>query len=72
MSPDGRLAVRALEAAKMLGISERTLWKLTKNKQIPCKRVGDGCRKTTLYSIRELDAWLAAEHGGGGQQVNKQ
>ncbi len=35
-----RLAVNAREAAKMLGVSERTLWKRAREGVIPTKRIG--------------------------------
>lgn len=53
------LALRPREAAKALGISPRLLWQLTKDGQIPCVRVGSGKRRTVLYPLAELQAWLA-------------
>jgi excisionase family DNA binding protein len=55
------LALRPREAAKALGISARHLWQLTKDGHIPCVRVGSGTRKTVLYSVTELQAWLARQ-----------
>lgn len=52
------LALRPREAAKSLGISARHLWQLTKDRHIPCARVGSGKRKTVLYPVTELQAWL--------------
>lgn len=52
------LALRPREAAKSLGISPRHLWQLTKDGHIPCVRVGSGTRKTVLYPVAELQAWL--------------
>jgi excisionase family DNA binding protein len=51
-----RLAVRPREASAMLGISERTLWSLTKNGDVPCIRAG----RVKLYSLEALREWLAA------------
>ena len=51
------MALRSREAAKALGISERTLWQYTKDGLIPCKRVGAG--KTKMYPVAALEAWLA-------------
>ncbi len=48
------LALRAREAAKVLGISERALWTATNAGQVPHVRVG----RVTLYSIRALEEWL--------------
>jgi excisionase family DNA binding protein len=52
------LALRAPEAAKMLSISAGYLWRLTREGHIPCVRVGSGKRKTILYPVAELQAWL--------------
>lgn len=64
------LALRPREAAKALGISARHLWQLTKDGQVPCVRVGAGRRKTVLYPVTELQAWLkrhVAQWKGGAQ-----
>lgn len=53
------LALRSRYAAKALGISERLLWQLTHDGAIPSVRVGSGKRKTILYPVAELQAWLA-------------
>ena len=55
------LALRARDAAKALSISERTLWGLSRDGRIPCLRVGTGKRKTVLYSVSDLQAWLAGQ-----------
>ena len=52
-----QIAVTPADAAKMLGISERTLWALTKNGLIPHRRVG----KRILYSVEALKAFVAGE-----------
>lgn len=52
------LSLRPRDAAKALGISPRLLWQLTKDGHIPCVRVGDGKRKTVLYPVADLQAWL--------------
>ena len=64
------LALRPREAAKALGISARHLWQLTKDGLIPCVRVGTGTRKTVLYAVAELQAWLARQttKAEGGKQ----
>jgi excisionase family DNA binding protein len=64
------LALRPREAAKALGISPRLLWQLTKDGHIPCVRVGSGKRRTVLYPLADLQAWLtrqAAPTKGGEQ-----
>ena len=53
------LALRPREAAKALAISPRLLWQLTKDGEIPCVRVGSGKRRSVLYPVAQLQAWLA-------------
>jgi excisionase family DNA binding protein len=64
------LALRPREAAKALGICTRHLWQLTKDGHIPCVRVGSGTRKTVLYPLAELQAWLTRQTSPakGGEQ----
>ena len=64
------LALRPREAAKALGISARHLWQLTKDGHCLCVRVGSGKRKTVLYPVAELQAWLTrqAATAKGGEQ----
>jgi excisionase family DNA binding protein len=69
-APSSTLALRPREAAKALGISARHLWQLTKDGYIPCVRVGSGTRKTVLYPLAELQAWLTrqtAQANGGDE-----
>jgi len=63
------LALRPREAAKALSISPRLLWQLTKDGHIPCVRVGSGKRRTVLYPLADLQAWLTrqATPAKGGQ-----
>ena len=58
------LALRRREAAKQLGISERSLFTLTKDGDIPCRRVGSGKRRMVLYRVADLDAWLTGDKKG--------
>jgi excisionase family DNA binding protein len=53
------LALRPREAAKALGISPRLLWQLTKDGRIPCVWIGGTKRKTVLYPLADLQAWLS-------------
>jgi len=53
--PDDRLALRPREAARLLSVSERTLFTWTKSGVIPHARVG----RTILYSTDGLRNWLA-------------
>jgi excisionase family DNA binding protein len=64
------LALRPREAAKALGISPRLLWQLTKDGHVPCVRVGSGKRRTVLYPLADLQAWLAQQtaQAKGGEQ----
>lgn len=69
MSELERVALRPRDAAKVLGISPRTLWELSRPRgPIPCIRIGRGKRKTVLYPVAELRAWLSrrAETENGG------
>jgi excisionase family DNA binding protein len=64
------LAIRPREAARRLGISERTLWEWTKRGLIPHVRIGTGKRLTTLYSVPQLESWLQGQFSctkGGAQ-----
>ena len=63
-------AVRPPEAARILGVSPRTLWGWTKAGLVPCVRVGTGKRKTVLYSVADLQVWLTrqTEATKGGTQ----
>ena len=71
MTPDRDgpfLALRPRDAAKALSISPRTLWAWTKAGIIPCIRAGTGKRRTVLYPIPVLEAWLRerSQTGKGG------
>ena len=58
--PIDSIALRPREIAKALGISQRTLWSLSAPRgPIPCVRVGHGKRKSVLYSLACVQAWLA-------------
>lgn len=48
------LALRPREAAKSLGISERTLWAWTRRGEVPHVRRGN----TVLYPVAALIRWL--------------
>lgn len=51
----------ARETAATLGISERTLWKLTQPRgPIPCIRLGSCIR----YSARQIDEWIRSQANG--------
>ncbi len=63
VSNDGeiRLALRATEAARALGISPRKLFTLSKAGEVPHVRV-DG---VVLYPLHALRHWLDARQQGG-------
>jgi excisionase family DNA binding protein len=54
------LALRPREAAKALGISDRTLWALTKAGKVPFVRLG----RSILYPLHTLREWLDKQTGG--------
>jgi excisionase family DNA binding protein len=61
MLHDGPLALRPRDAAKVLNISERHLWQLTKDGIVPCVRIGLGTRKIVRYPTHDLRAWLSQQ-----------
>ncbi len=54
MSAELQALLTARQTAKILGIGNRTLWGLTKGKQIPHIRIGKAIR----YDPRDLEDWL--------------
>ena len=67
------LALRPKDAARLLSLSPRTLWQLTRDGAIPAARVGNGKRRLVLYAVADLQAWLSREAqksvpSEGGQQ----
>jgi hypothetical protein len=46
------------------------LWQLTKDGHVSCVRVGNGKRRTVLYPLADLQAWLAQQtaQAKGGEQ----
>lgn len=52
-----RLTATTPEAAKMLGVSERTIHQLAKSGQLRCKRIG----RRVLFSILEIKRFLDEE-----------
>lgn len=52
------IALRPRDAAKLLRISERTLWERTRDGLIPHKVMSDGKRKTVRYSRAVLEHWM--------------
>ena len=52
----GPLALAPRDAARALGVSERTLWTYTRLHGVPHVRLG----RRILYPVRELADWLAS------------
>lgn len=53
-----RLALKPYEAAKSLGVSEKTLWSFTVPRgSLPCIRIGS----RVLYATHQLQQWLDSE-----------
>lgn len=59
-----RLLVTAKEAAVLLAISERTLWQLTSDGDVPAIRLGRSVR----YDLADLRAFIAAKRSGGAAE----
>jgi excisionase family DNA binding protein len=59
-----QLLLKPKEAAEALRISERTLWQLTKDKEIPCVKVGGRIRQVVRYDPRDLQAWIDKKKQG--------
>lgn len=51
-----KLLLTALDAAKLMGISPRTLWALTKTGEIPRVPIGT---KQYRYHVQDLEDWIA-------------
>ena len=55
VAPVPRLSLRAAEAAKALGISERSLWTLAAKGEVPFARLGS----LRVFPVDVLRRWLA-------------
>lgn len=55
--PDVLLVTRR-EAARMLGISDRSLYQLTKGGRIPCIRLN---LRSVRYSVKQLESFIEQE-----------
>jgi excisionase family DNA binding protein len=63
MPPNEPLLVDVPAASKLLGISDRTLWSMTKAGEVPCVRL----RRRVLYAPQALRDWVAARAEGGAR-----
>jgi predicted DNA-binding transcriptional regulator AlpA len=57
-----QLLLTAVEAARVLSISPRTLWTLTKSGDNPVIQVGS---RSIRYSVDDLKAWIGRKRQGG-------
>jgi excisionase family DNA binding protein len=57
------LLLSARETARALSVSERTLFTLTKERGLPCVRIGS----RVMYRPEAVNAWLAEREQGGGR-----
>lgn len=49
------------KAVRMIAVSPRCLWSLTQPREpIPCLKLGTGKRRTVVYPVDALKAWMAA------------
>jgi excisionase family DNA binding protein len=64
------LALRARQAAHVLGVSPRTLWAWTKRGLIPHVCIGTGRRRIVLYSVDSLKSWLSRETNQSKGAIN--
>ncbi len=55
-----KLLLTARDVSKLLSISERTLWELTRRGEIPRLKIGAAVR----YDVRDLQAWIDKTKGG--------
>ena len=61
----GRLALRPSDAARALGISQRTLWAITAPRgDLPAARLGPG-RSAVVYPLIDMICWLSRRAAEG-------
>lgn len=53
------LSYRPRDAARMLGVSARTLYEWTRSGRVHCVRIGTGKRAAVLYPVESLRRLLA-------------
>ena len=54
--------LKSRDAARLLAVSERTLWALTKQGEIPAVRRG----RIVRYDVDDLQAWIRCRKDPGG------
>jgi excisionase family DNA binding protein len=57
------------EARDLLKISRSTLWKLTREHQIPAYRMGNGKNSNLRYKKNELLQWLENNKVGNREEI---
>lgn len=66
------LSVGLRDAARLLGLSERTVWDLAKSGELPSVQAG-GPGSKILFRVATLDRWLEdRERGGTGSATRRQ
>ena len=58
---NSKLLMTARETAKALSISERKLWNLTNENEIPAIRIGRSVR----YAIEDIQLWIETKRNEG-------
>jgi len=62
------MGVSLREAARLIGVCERTLWSMVQRGQIPVRVVGTGKRRRYLFSLRALEKWLVGADIRSGEE----
>jgi len=57
MTSNERLLISPKDAAKLMCISERTLWTLTATGKLPCVKIG----KIKRYAVRDLNIFITQQ-----------
>jgi excisionase family DNA binding protein len=57
---DAPLLLKPREAARLLAISDRTLWGMARSGKIPCVRFG----RVLRYDPADLKAWIQGQKSG--------
>lgn len=68
---EGRLAVRARDAARLLSVSERTLWTWVATRAVPHIRLG-GAKSAVLFRPEALARWLEEVETRSGRQSTEE
>jgi excisionase family DNA binding protein len=58
------LLVSLRTAAKMLSVSERTVWAMADDGRLPSVRVG----RRRLFSVASLESWIAKQQSAGSER----